>query len=691
MNVDSLDFDKIDKIEAKKAIDYLSKEINRHNILYYQHDSPVITDAEYDRLFQYLEILELKFPQYISNDSPTRKVGSAVSKNYRKYHYRYPMLSLSNSFSVKSTMDFISRIRKFLNYQDSEPFIDIYCEPKIDGLSFAAIYKNGKLVLGATRGDGYIGENITDNIKTIRLLPHEIDPYIDNLEVRGEIYIDEKDFIKINELQATSGSVKFANIRNFAAGSVRHLDSNVTAKRPLKYFVYAIGDPYSKLVSNQEDLLKLLRKLGFQVNNIGKLAKSEQDLLDFYHYMDSIRKKLDYHIDGIVCKVNDFSLQNRLGYVSRSPRFAIAYKFPEKIMETRIIDIISQVGRTGAVTPLALMEPITIDGSKITKATLHNYQEIIKKDIRIGDYVMLKKAGEIIPKIISVNIQKREKNLLPYLIPAACPSCGTAIKHHASEIILYCSNSLQCDSQLKRSILHFVSTDALNIKGLGSKQIEFLFQQNIIRSVLDIFLLKDYVSNIMMLSGWGSKSIHNLLTNIENAKNVRLDKFIYALGIRHVGDNNARLLAQEYKTAVKFIESMKALNIDNKNDLYYELSTIEGFGNKIIQAIQDFFSLANNIKILDELLHILNIQDMAIASESIFYGKKVIFTGGLSTLSREEAKSKLLKLGARVVSAISKNVDIIVVGSNAGKKLQQAKELGIKKIIDESELCKIIQ
>ncbi|XVN43620.1 MAG: NAD-dependent DNA ligase LigA [Candidatus Rickettsia vulgarisii] len=683
----------ISEPEAKKLLKQLAKEIEKHNKAYYQDNAPIISDAEYDQLFNLNLQIETKFPHLILMDSPSKKVGSTASEKFSKVTHLTPMLSLSNAFDDQDLIDFIDRIKNFLRLDNFQP---IFCEPKIDGLSFSAIYEDGILKVASTRGDGYIGENITENIKTIKDFPSTLNNAPKLLEVRGEVYINKDDFLLLNNIQESLGKDKFANPRNAAAGSLRQLDPNVTASRPLKYFVYAIGSASEKIADSQSELLKKLKELNFVINDIGKLANSIEDIRSFYEYLNSLRDKLPYEIDGIVYKLNDFALQQRMGFIARSPRFAIAYKFPAIVGQTKLLNITVQVGRTGVLTPVAELEPISIGGVIVARATLHNYQEIIRKDIRIGDVVSLQRAGDVIPQIIAADISKRINGTEKVPLPTNCPSCGSHLHYEQDTIIIRCDNGLNCPTQNYERICHFVSKNALDIDGLGKKQVEFLLEKSLIKNPVDIFYLQENneksLTKLENMPGWGKKSVENLFANIEKSKNISLNRFIYSLGIRHIGEQNAKLLAQEFSSYNNFISTMESLvNKDKENDQYQQnyqkLNDLEGIGDKILVDIIDFFDIKENLEIIHQLSKILTIQDCnQQANQTILSGKVIIFTGSLLTLSRAEAKSQAEKLGAKVTSSVSSNTDFVIAGADAGNKLKKAKELGIKVITEDQWL-----
>lgn len=677
--------EKINEEGAKKLLIELADKIAQYNHAYYIEDKPLVSDAEYDQLFNINLKLEQQFPHLILENSPSKKVGAKVENKFAKVTHSTPMLSLSNVFDEQDVKDFVDRIKNFLRLNDVSP---IFCEPKIDGLSFAATYKNGILVTAATRGDGYVGEDITANIKTITNFPHSINNAPKLLEVRGEIYIKKNDFISLNQEQEQQGKDKFANPRNAAAGSLRQLDPTITAKRPLKYFVYAIGSAKEELANSQDQLLAKLKEFGFNVNEIGKLANFEEEIFDFYEYLKTNRENLPYEIDGVVYKLNDFALQDRMGFIARAPRFATAHKFPAIIGQTKLLSITVQVGRTGTLTPVAELEPIEIGGVIVSRATLHNYQEIARKDVQIGDYVFLQRAGDVIPQITGVDIQKRSADATTFDPPLFCPSCNSKLRYLQEDIIIRCDNGLNCPAQNYERIRHFVSKNAMDIEGLGRKQVEFLIDKGLISNPYDIFFLKEKneasLTKLENMDGWGNKSVANLFNNIEKSKNVSLPRFIYALGIRHIGEQNAKLLAREFGNYDNFITQMELLK-KNDSEIYQKLNNLDGIGDKMLVDIIDVFDIKENIELIKNLSEVLNIEDYKETREQrSVTGKIVVFTGSLPTLSRAEAKATAEKLGAKVAASVSSNTDLVIAGEDAGSKLKKAKELGIK-IIDEAE------
>ena len=676
----------IDEARLKELRD----KITQYNYEYYIEDNPSVSDAEYDLLYRELQVLETKYPHLVTQDSPTQVVGFAIQDKFTKHEHLVPMLSLSNAFTSEDLDNFIDKIKRYLN---TDSFPEIVCEPKIDGLSFSVTYDKGLLKTGATRGDGSVGENITENIKTIKDLPHQID-LEELVEIRGEVYIDKADFIALNEQQKSGGLAEFANPRNAAAGSLRQLNSNITARRPLKYYVYSVGYN-TNFATTQWETLQKLQQLGFRVNSMqGKFSELNQ-IKEFYQQIMLERDKLDYEIDGLVYKVNDFELQRRLGFISRSPRFAIAHKFPAIISSTKLKAITIQVGRTGTLTPVAELEPVIIGGSKISRATLHNFQEIERLDIKVGDIVQLYRAGDVIPKIMSRMEGARDANQEKIAFPTHCPSCNSEIHIDEKDVLIRCNNGLNCPAQLSESIIHFVSKEALNIDGLGRKQIEFLLSQNLINNPADIFHLAENnqksLAKLENMDGWWKKSVQNLFDSIEKSKKTTLSKFIYSLGIKQIGQGGAKMLAKEFISADQFLSSMIELSSGSK-DMEEKLDGIDGIGGKMIHDIKEFFACSQNLETIRKLMNILEIAnyEMVVSEQNILMGKKVIFTGSLVNLSRAEAKNQAEHYGAKVVNTVSSSTDLVIVGENAGSKLKKAQELGIK-IISEAEWIELIE
>lgn len=684
INLSAINLQGIDKKSARSLLTELYNEIQIYNKSYYQDNESKISDAEYDQLMELCKNIEQKYPDLRSADSPTQNVGYKILDQFKKITHNKPMLSLANAFTKEDIEDFIQRIQNFLKNDD---FPKLCIEPKIDGVSFAAIYENGILIRAASRGDGYVGEDITENVKTIKDLPHKLHGKVPSiLEIRGEVYIEKSDLDSLNQQQEKIGKQIFANPRNAASGSLRQLDANIAASRPLKYFVYGIGE-YSELPKdNQYDLLQYYKELGFCINPQTNCSNSVDALMDFYEKLLHKRDSLPYEIDGIVYKVNDFAASDRLGFVARSPRSAIAHKFPSIIGSTKLKDITVQVGRTGALTPVAELEPVSIGGVVVSRASLHNSDEIKRLDVRIGDIVFLQRAGDVIPKIIEVDLKARPSDLPEFVFPKNCPSCGSGLLEYEDEAVIRCENSTSCPAQNYEKLLHFVSRSAFNIEGLGKMQIAFLLENGFITTPYDIFtFLNDEVSDkLKEVDRWGEKSVKNLKINIEKSKQISLAKFIYSLGIRHIGQNNAQIIAEEFLTPKGFLEMMNNLG-QNLESLEESIRNIHGLGEAASKALSAFAKEQNNIELVGKLVDVLDISEHQITKiDSPISGKTVIFTGSLESLSRAEAKERAEQLGAKVASQISKNVDLVIAAPGAGSKLKKAGELGIE-VIDEEK------
>ncbi len=665
----------------------LKDEIAKHDRAYHTLDAPLISDAKYDELKNELEKYRQEFPEFF--DESDDKVGGKTLDIFSKIKHSKPMLSLSNGFTREDIEDFIERINRFLGFDRSDLFAtnpDFFCETKIDGLSFSARFENGKLIHAATRGDGFEGEDVTDNVKTIAGFPHQIENAPKILEIRGEIYMGKKDFAGLNAKQEEQGAKIFANPRNAAAGSLRQLDSKITESRKLSYFVYGLGETSADFICrSQLELNQKLKAFGFKSEPHSKLCRSVDEILDLYQKIADCRYELDYDLDGMVYKVNDFGLQERLGFVARSPRFAIAHKFPAEKAKTEIENIIIQIGRTGALTPVAVLKPVNIGGVVVSRATLHNQDEIARKDIRIKDIVLIQRAGDVIPQVLEVDLSKREDGSLKFEFPKNCPVCGSEIVKNDDDVVLRCSGGLSCEAQLKETLKHFVSKDAFDITGLGKKQIENFYLEGRIRSFADIFTLEEREKSsqnpLREKMGWGEKSIENLFFAINQKREIPLEKFIYSIGIRHVGETTAKLLAQHFISYENFKKFM--LNRDEAE--YQEFVAIDGIGEKMAQAILDYFCDERNLKMVLDLEKELQIQDAKpVVTDSELAGKSIIFTGTLEKMTRAEAKKKAEDLGMKVVGSVSAKTDFVVVGAEAGSKLKKATELNLK-ILNEGE------
>lgn len=663
--------------DAKKRIDWLRTEIDNHNTLYHSLDKPVISDQEFDALCRELEALHKQFP---SLSMRNHSVGSAPNTRFAKIQHTRPMLSLNNAFSIADISDFLVRIHKMIGVANG---IELICEPKIDGLSFSALYRDGQLVYGATRGDGAVGEDITANLRVIKDLPHNVS-HMEEFEIRGEVYMTKQAFINLNNKQHEDGEEAFANPRNAAAGSLRQLDSNITQQRHLSYCVWGGHFP---IASSQQDMLAQFSALGFRVSTDTKICTSIDEIQYYYLDLEKKRASLDYDIDGLVYKVNNIALQRQIGEISRSPRWAIAHKFPAETAHTVIEDIIVQVGRTGALTPVAILTPVNVGGVLVTRATLHNEDEIQRKDLRIGDYVMIRRAGDVIPQVISADISKRAANSIAYVMPITCPVCHSSVVKDIDEAVTRCTGALKCEAQVIEGFKHFVSKKAFNIIGLGSKQIEELYESGRIKTLADIFRIEatDGItfSPLAHNLGWGQKSVENLFQAISESKNISLARFIYSLGIRHVGEVTAESLARHFRTLEAFLEAMMS-----EANAVEMLKSIENIGDIVARSVANFFTDSYNLSALRDLLQYLTVLDNVeihhIPQDSIFEGKKIIFTGTLESMSRSDAEEKVKQLGAIIVSSVSPKTDYLIVGKDAGSKLAKAQKLGIT-ILNEEE------
>ncbi len=675
-----------EKEKARERISLLSSKIRESDKLYYQDDSPTISDAEYDALRKELEQLEANFPQLIKDDSPTQKVGAKASEKFSKVKHSIPMLSLSNAFSKADISDFIHRIKRFLSLPDDEA-VELWCEPKIDGLSFSARYEKGVLVQAATRGDGQVGEDVTANIKTINTLPKILTGNApDIFEVRGEIYMPLEAFNALNKEREAKGEALFANPRNAAAGSLRQLDASITAKRKLNYFAYALGEVSSLQATSQADIILLLETYGFCVNRDSVVCKSADDIFNYYDERFNARPSLEYDIDGLVYKVNRLDWQERLGFISRSPRWAIAHKFPAEQAKTKLNSISVQVGRTGAITPVAELEPVTIGGVVVSRATLHNEDEIKRKDIREGDVVLVQRAGDVIPQVVEVDLKQRRDKSKAYQFPSQCPACGAHIMREEGEAVARCSAGLSCSAQLVERLKHFVSRNGFDIDGLGAKQIEAFYADGLIQSPADIFHLQTHKEALMQREGFGEKSVEKLLQSIKDKQVIELKRFIYALGIRHVGQNTAKLLAERYKKFDNLKQTLSSVDLENEADAtYQELLSIDGIGDVVALSLVDFFNEEKNLQELSRLQEALTIQEAEeTKTDSSFSNKTIVFTGSLATMSRQEAKAKAEALGAKVSGSVSVKTDYVVAGEDAGSKLKKAQSLNVH-ILSENE------
>jgi DNA ligase (NAD+) len=689
---------------AEAEIARLSGEIARHDELYYQQDAPEIADAAYDALRRRLEELEAAHPELRRPESPSGRVGAEPVAAFGKIRHDVPMLSLGNAFDDQDVVDFVQRVRRFLNIAEGDA-LAITAEPKIDGLSISIRYEDGRFVQAATRGDGTEGENVTANVRTISEIPHTLkgNGVPDVIDVRGEIYLGHKDFATLNAAQAANGEKIFANPRNAAAGSLRQLDASITAKRPLRFFAYAWGAASKLPADTQAGVVAAFERWGLPVNPLMRVTTSAEDVLAFYREIEGKRAKLGYDIDGVVYKVNRLDYQERLGFVSRSPRWAIAHKFAAERATTVLRDIEIQVGRTGALTPVAKLEPVTVGGVVVSNATLHNEDEIKRKDIRIGDTVVVQRAGDVIPQIVEVILDKRPKHSEPFKFPHLCPICKSHAVRETDEsgtadVVRRCTGGLICPAQVKERLKHFVSRNALDIEGLGAEKIEFLFDDKRINSPADIFTLQkrdaEHAHPLATLKGFGKTSIGKLFAAIEARRSVPLERFLYALGIRHIGETTAKDLAKAYGTFDALQAAAKAAIDGGKDsDAYREIDDIEGIGETVVDALIDFFGERHNRDQVDALLEEVTVKpyERGQAKESPVTGKTVVFTGTMVKLTRNEAKALAERLGAKVSSSVSKKTDYVVAGAEAGSKLDNARALGVAVLTEDEWLTLIGQ
>ncbi|HEY7610980.1 MAG TPA: NAD-dependent DNA ligase LigA [Alphaproteobacteria bacterium] len=690
--------------QAAAELARLAKEIAHHDDLYYRKSAPEISDAEYDALRLRNEEIERRFPALVRADSPSKRVGARPESGFAEVRHAVPMLSLNNAFTREDVLDFAARIRRFLGLKESDA-IELTAEPKIDGLSASLRYEKGKFVQGATRGDGAVGEDVTENLRRVRDVPHHLHgrDIPDVVEVRGEVYMARSDFAALNRQREKEELQLYANPRNSASGSLRQIDPNVTAERKLRFFAYSWGEMSEAPGDSYWHFLARLKQWGFHVNPRAKLCKGLEAALDFYEQMAGERASLDYDIDGVVYKVNRIDWQQRLGMVSRAPRWAVAHKFPAEQAQTVLEKITIQVGRTGTLTPVANLAPVTVGGVVVARATLHNEDYIAEKDIREGDTVLIQRAGDVIPQVLEVIKAKRPRGAEPYSFPKKCPCpLKTEVVREPGEAARRCTGALACPFQQFERLRHFVSREAFDIEGLGHVHIEKFREEGLIDTPADVFRLKKHKKTLEEREGWGEQSVAKLLAAIEARRTVALDKFIYALGIRQVGQATARLLAKHYRTLAKWREAMEAAQKERKKSPdemkkaelvgphYAELRSIEQIGFGVADEIVEFFGEKHNLKALDDLAGEVTVEDFAApaAKKSAISGKTIVFTGTLAAMGRDEAKARAEALGATVASSVSKKTDLVVVGADPGSKAKKAEELGIE-MIDEDAWLKI--
>ena len=680
--------------DAAAELERLAEEIAAHDRRYHAEDAPTITDADYDALKKRNAAIEAKFPQLVRSDSPSRKVGAAPVDKFAKVRHGAPMLSLDNAFEDGDVTDFVDRVRKFLALPASE-VLAFTAEPKIDGLSASLRYEAGRLVRGATRGDGAVGEDVTANLRTLRDIPQVLAGrgIPDVIEVRGEVFLGHEDFFRLNREQEARGEKVFANPRNAAAGSLRQLDPDVTARRPLKFLAYTWGEASALPGTTQTSVIEAFASWGFPTNPLMARCETVEEILAYYAQIAGRRATLGYDIDGVVYKVDRLDLQQRLGFVSRAPRWAIAHKFPAEQAETELLDIDIQVGRTGALTPVAKLRPVTVGGVVVSNATLHNEDEIARKDVRIGDMVVVQRAGDVIPQVVRVVMEKRPAAAAAFRFPDACPVCGShAVREldasGAEAAARRCTGGLVCPAQAAERLKHFVSRDAFDIEGFGSKHVDAFLADGMIAHPSDIFLLEEKFGSgpraIAAREGWGPQSAAKLFAAIRVRRRVGLNRFIFALGIRHVGEATARVLAQNYGSAGAFVAAMTAADAEDSR-AFAELDAIEGIGDTVARAIAEFFAEDHNRAEVDRLLALVEVEDAERPqTDSVVSGKTIVFTGTLEKMTRNEAKARAETLGAKVAGSVSAKTDLVVAGPGAGSKLRDAEKHGVK-VISEDE------
>ena len=696
--------EQITEAEAAAELERLADEIAGHDLRYYQDDAPTVSDGDYDALKQRNSAIETRFPHLVRENSPSLRVGAQRAANFSPVEHGTPMLSLDNAFSNEDAVEFDARIRRFLRL-DEQP-VAYTAEPKIDGLSASLRYENGVLVQGATRGDGRVGEDVTENLRTIGEIPHRLkgSGWPDVIEVRGEVYLGHEDFAALNAAAEAAGTRTYANPRNAAAGSLRQIDSKITAQRPLRFFAYAWGLLSAPFAETQWQALEALRSWGFQVTPQSALVHGAEGLIQAYETMEALRPRLTFDIDGVVYKVDRLDWQGRLGFVSRSPRWAVARKFPAQQARTILEAIDLQVGRTGAVTPVARLQPVTVGGVVVENATLHNADEIARLDARIGDTVILQRAGDVIPQIVSVVLDERPADAEPYVYPTHCPCplhtpLAREVQGEDAEgqpihgVVRRCTGEFACPFQRIEHLKHFVSRRAFDIEGLGEKQLQGFFDEGLIKEPADIFLLeerdKTSLKKLKDRERAGETSIRNLFAAIEARRTIGLDRFIYGLGVRHIGEATAVTLARGYGSAAAFLAAMDKV-AEGDEEAKAELDALDQIGEAVIDAAGAYFAEDHNRRIVQNLAAQLQIQDAAAPkNDTAVAGKTVVFTGALERMTRDEAKAQAEALGAKVASSVSKKTDIVVAGPGAGSKLKTAAELGLQVLTEDEWLALI--
>ena len=684
-----IEIDALTKEQAATELERLAHEMAEHDRSYYQLDAPTVSDAEYDALRTRNHEIEARFPALIRGESPSRRVGAAPAQGFLKVRHARPMLSLDNAFDEEDVADFYARIQRFLGLEPGAA-IEVVAEPKIDGLSAALLYEEGVLVRGATRGDGETGEDVTNNLRVTADVPLTLTGtgFPDRLEIRGEVYMSREEFLALNENQAREEKQVFANPRNAAAGSLRQLDPSITVARPIGFFGYAWGETSAPISESLWKVRQRLSEWGFVLNEPAKLCASLDDVLAHYRLLEASRADLAFDIDGVVYKIDRLDWQDRLGMVSRAPRWAVAHKFPAEKAQTIVQEIDIQVGRTGTLTPVARLEPVTVGGVVVSNATLHNEDEINRKDVRRGDTVVVQRAGDVIPQILEVVGDKRVKGAKPFKFPTVCPECGSSAVREDGEAARRCTGGLICPAQAVERLRHFVSRDAFDIEGLGEKQIAAFWQEGLVKDPANLFTLAQRNADgqiepaLHEREGWGETSVRNLFAAVDDRREIGLDRFLYALGIRHVGQATARLLARTYEALDRLLDDMAAAR-DREGDAYHELVDIDGIGPKVAEIIVDFFAEPQNLSAIQDLRHEVLVSDAErVENESPIAGKTVVFTGTLETVTRAEAKARAEALGAKVASSVSAKTDYVVAGPGAGSKLKKAQALNLEVLLE---------